>query len=96
MTKARLVLHNISEREADVYVHTPLGRYRPNDLEDEDQERIGRVYRHKDKYGGGEHILLWSARDIHEVNHGDSYLDAWSAAKQLAIGLKLGDQIGGL
>lgn len=88
--KRRIVLHSISELEADVYLHTPI------EPTAEDEKRIGRVYRHQDRNKGfseamGADIFLWAARDSNEVNHGDSYIDRWSAAKQLALGLGYGD-----
>lgn len=91
----RIVLHSISEREADVYLHTPLGQWeRGRELEDE--KRIGRVYRHQNRNKGfseamGADIFLWCARDAFERNHGDTYVDKWSAAKQLALGLGFGE-----
>lgn len=88
MTK-RLSLRHISDREADVYTVDYDGR-QEYDL------RIGRVYRHQDRNKGfsdamGTDIFLWCARDAYERNHGDQYIDMWSAAKQLALGLGKGE-----
>jgi hypothetical protein len=81
----RLVLHPYSESDREFGVFTSES----DEYGHESETRIGRVYRHKDRFGGGEHILLWSARDVNEVNHGDQYLDQLCAAKQLALGLKI-------
>lgn len=81
-----MVLHSISDREADVYIHTPMGSGQPDH-----EERVGRVYRTIDKYPYGSFQdppqVVWCARDKYEGNHGDSYLDMWGAAKQLVLAL---------